>query len=962
MLLVKYYRSYIRGTGVVNNCYVKIIYLVIKLRLLPRHYLSVKTPGFAPQRLKWGIISLFIVLLLFPEISLKAIKKDSSSFNRKTISLFASPDTLIPQKTKDSLIVADTNLVKQPITDSLLKKNDTLASSDTLKKAKKPPLEAPVLFTAKDSIRFNIKNKQIYMFQDAKVKYQEITLDGNYIESDFSKKLVTSTGLPDSTGKLQGNPIFTEKQSKFKAKQITYNFDSKKGLIKNVITEQGEGFLHGEVVKKFEDNTVNILHGKYTTCNLDHPHFEFQFNRSKVIPDNKIVTGPAWLVIEDIPTPLFLPFGIFPNKRGQRSGIIIPTFGESTSRGFYLENGGYYWAINDYTDLTLIGDIYSRGSWALKPSFRYVNRYRYSGDLNLSFAKNIEGEKYATNYSDRKDFAIRWSHRQDPKANPYRTFTANVNIVSSKFNQYNPVSSNDYLSNTFSSSITYQARLGDNFNFSASASHSQNTLNKSIDITLPQMTLTANRFYPFRRAKQVGKLRWYENISVNYSANAENRYNTTDSTIFQGDWTKEMKYGMKHSIPISSSITLFKYLRFNNSISLTERWYGQSIRKQWIADSTEIDGETYYQENYNQKINEFNAAHEFRFTSSVSTTLYGMFAFKRGPIKKIRHTIQPSLSFSFNPDFSDPFWGYYKYYQKDRAGNLGKYSIFEGTIYGSPASSRSGAIGFSVTNNLEMKVKSSSDTITGTKNIKLIENFTISGSYDITRDSLNLSKITMSGRTTLIKDKLTLNFNSSWDPYAVDSLGRNYNRFEWDVNKRLLRLQSTSWNFSLNYNFSSSKGTDKKGDNKTLKDVPQPKPSFLPENPEQYDIYYNPDNYVDFTVPWNFNISYDFNYRTNEQFVSGVRSNKSTLIQTMRFSGDVSITPKWKFQFQTGYDFESKKITYSSMNLYRDLHCWEMRFNWIPFGSMKSWNFQINVKATMLQDLKLTKKKDFRDR
>jgi hypothetical protein len=339
-----------------------------------------------------------------------------------------------------------------------------------------------------------------------------------------------------------------------------------------------------------------------------------------------------------------------------------------------------------------------------------------------------------------------------------------------------------------------------------------------------------------------------------------------------------------------------------------------------------------------------------------------MFTFKRGPIKKIRHTIQPSLSFSFNPDFSDPFWGYYKYYQKDRAGNLGKYSIFEGTIYGSPASSRSGAIGFSITNNLEMKVKSSSDTITGTKNIKLIENFTISGSYDITRDSLNLSKITMSGRTTLIKDKLTLNFNSSWDPYAVDSLGRNYNRFEWDVNKRLLRLQSTSWNFSLNYNFSSSKGTDKKGDNKTLKDIPQPKPSFLPENPEQYDIYYNPDNYVDFTVPWNFNISYDFNYRTNEQFVSGVRSNKSTLIQTMRFSGDVSITPKWKFQFQTGYDFESKKITYSSMNLYRDLHCWEMRFNWIPFGSMKSWNFQINVKATMLQDLKLTKKKDFRDR
>jgi len=868
--------------------------------------------------------------------------------------LFAAPS--IHAQTPDS-IHSDTIIMMAKaamlgaITDTLAK-TDSLAP-DTAKiipqdaqTQNSNALDAPVTYKCTDSLRFQVAGSKVIMYKAADIHYEKINLKADFIEVDFKKDKVYASGWPDSAGVVRGTPVFTEQDQSFKASSMTYNFKTRKGVIQKVITQDGEGFLHGERVKKMEDNTIHQREGMYTTCNHEHPHYAFKFKKAKVIPGDKVITGPAFLSIEDVPTILVIPFGLFPNKKGQRSGIIIPTYGESANRGFYLERGGYYWAINDYLDLTLTGDIYTRGSWKINPALRYVKRYKYSGNLDVSLARNISGEPGDPGYFDNSDFQIRWSHRQDPKARPNSTFSSNVNIVSNKYNQFNPGQMSDYFSNTFQSSVAYQTRLGENYNLTVNASHSQNTSDKSVNISFPQITFTANRFNPFKRKERVGRVKWYENISMSYSSSAENRVNTYDSLLFKKETLKKMKNGVKHSIPISSSIKVLKHFNLTNSINYTERWYFQTIRKEWQADTSLTAGgfvrtDTAYG---------FKAARDFNFSSSLNTRIYGMYSFKAGPVMAIRHVVNPSVSFSYNPDFSSPFWGYYEEYQRDNKGTMAQYSIFEGGIYGSPPAAKSGRISFSISNNLEMKVRNRKDTISGTKKIALIDNFTISTSYDLARDSLRWSKVQMSGRTTLFRN-ITVNYSSTWDPYALDSTGtRNINRFEWDVNRRLLRLDNTSWNLSLNWKLES-----KPRDKKNLR-------GLQPDDPDYEDFMNYPENYVDFDVPWRFNFAYTLNYSASHKYLKYEHQAIRKVVQTLMVSGDVSLAPRWKIAFSTGYDFENKKISQASVNIYRDLHCWEMRFNWIPIGYLKSWNFQINVKSSMLQDLKLTRKKDFRDR
>lgn len=853
----------------------------------------------------------------------------------------------------------DSLKVNTPDTSSVALADTTLPDGIPMPlKKNQSAVDAPVTYKAVDSIRFNIPAKKIYMYKNGEVYYQKITLKADYIEPDFNTNVVFAQGMTDSTGKVTGEPVFTEGDQSFRSERMSYNFTTKKGVIQRVITKEGEGYLHGNRVKKMADNTINIQGGKYTTCNLDHPHFEFRFNKSKVIPDNKIITGPAHLVIEGVSTPLFIPFGLFPNKKGQKSGIVIPTYGESSNRGFYFENGGYYWAISDYMDLEMLGDIYTRGSWALKPNFRYVKRYKYSGNLNLNFARNKVGDEGAPDFSDNRDFAIRWSHRQDPKARPNSTFSASVNIVSSSYNKYNPTSTANYLSNQFQSSISYQTNFDQKYYLTLNANHNQNTLNRVVSVTLPSVTFTANRFYPFRPKKQSGPLKWYENITVSYTANAENRINTYDSLLFDRKWASRLANGMKHSIPVSSSVKVLKYFTLTNSVNLTERWYYRTIRKEWIGDTTYTNGVAKAPHVAIDTVDGFAAAHEFNVSSSLNTRIYGMLAFKKGPVVALRHVLSPSISFSWRPDFSDPWWGYYKTVQNNANGSTTRYSIFEQSIYGGPGAGKSGSVGFSLSNNLEMKVRSKKDTITGTRKIKLIENFTISGSYNMAADSLRWSTISMNGRTTLFKN-LTLNYRSTWDPYILDSAGvRRLNVLEWDRNRRLFRLENTNWSFSLNWNL---KGGGKKSTKQGEGSDPRTA-DIAPDDPELADIYYNPDNYVDFNVPWSLNIAYSFSHTSDHAYPNYQDVVTKKLIQTLSFSGDVSLTPKWKVSFTSGFDFENHKITYTSVNIFRDLHCWEMRFNWIPIGTLKSWNFQINVKSSILQDLKLTKKKDFRDR
>jgi hypothetical protein len=840
--------------------------------------------------------------------------------------------------------------------------HDTLHISDTTlhhpsdsikvkKTTKKDNLKSKVEYQAKDSLRFDIKNQKVFLFREAEIKYEDIDLKSGYVEIEFSKKLVNATFMHDSAGKEIQVPEFSQGAQKFKSKVMTYNYDTKRGYIQNVFTKQDEGYLHGTIVKMMENDITYLKDGWYTTCDReDDPHFEFKFGKAKVIPGKKVITGPAYLMIARVPVPIGVPFGYFPSKVGRRSGILVPTYGESNNRGFFLENGGYYWAMNKYIDLFLVGDIYSRGSWAVKPRLNYRYRYHYSGTLNFSYAINKIGAADSPDFQKSTDFSLQWVHSQDPKARPHSTFSANVNIVSQNFNKYNPVTNTQtYLSNTFSSSINYATNWNNNYYLTLNFSHSQNTLNKSISITLPQLSFSVNQFYPLRKKNHVGKVRWYENISTRYSMEAMNQYNTIDTLIFKKKkWWNDMQNGIQHSIPISATFHVLKYFNWTTSIQLNDRMYLSSIRKRYvfvpgtIPSSTGLPGRDSL---VVDTIRHFANAFDGSASTSLNTRLYGMYQFKRGPLIAIRHMVSPTVAFSYTPDFGSAAWGYYRYAANDPSRNPQKYSIFEGSLKGSPPARKAGVVSFALSNNLEMKVRNRKDTVTGTKKIILIEDLTLRETYDMTKDSMRWSKLSVSAYTTLFKN-LRISYASTWDPYARDSLGNSIRKTEWDVHRRLLRLDGTSWDLGLTYTLSSDKGnkkkTSKKGTEQERKDI---------------NDYY--DYYVDFDIPWSFNLNYKFN--VNKDWNTAKTKRVGIVTQTLSFNGQLNITPKWKITLSTGWDFTNGQLSFTSIDLYRDLHCWEMRFGWIPKGAQQSWNFSINVKASVLQDLKLNKKKDFRD-
>lgn len=840
---------------------------------------------------------------------------------------------------------------------------DTIQVADSTAKKKKSSREKTVIEhkidrSAADSIVQDLKEKKVYLFGKAVVTYGDIKIEAEYLEFDMSKNTVYAAGKRDSTGKLFGTPVFTEDGQTFEAEEMEYNFESKKGLISKVFTEDGSGYLHGTRVKKMTDNSINIRSGAYTTCNLkEDPHFEFRFNKSKVIPDNKIVTGPAYMAIEGVPTPLALPFGLFPNKKGQKSGIVIPTYGESNSRGFYFENGGYYWAINEYMDLKLVGDIYTRGSWAVKPLFRYVKRYKFNGSFNASYATNIIGTQGSSDYKKSNDFQIRWTHAQDAKARPAGRFSADVYIVSSNYNTYNSTSAQNYLSNEFKSSIAYQTNWDNKYFLTLNAGHRQNTLTKIVNITLPELTFSVNQFFPFQKKNNMGKKKWYENLNVSYTTNAKNYLSLPDSLLFKKGWENSLQNGIKHSIPINLPIKVLKYFTLSNSINVTDRMYFDYRDKYWSNDTLVSGSDTIVGYLVSDTIHKFKNAVDFSLSTRLSTKLYGMVNFKKGPIRAIRHVLTPQVTFTYTPDFGSEFWNYYDSYV-DQHGVEQVYSKFEGSLFGTPSNGKSGRISFSLSNNLEIKVPSKKDTITGLKKVILIKDLSLSGSYDVAKDSMNFSYLSISGNTVLFK-KLNVTYSSSWDPYAVDSLGKPMNQYNWDVNHKLFRKTATTWNFGLSWRISQS---DFKKKDKNASTAPnQAKTSDFGTEAELSEINSNPDDYVDWSTPWSLSFNYNFRYSNSPIYFGYLVTNNKKTIQTLGFSGEVNVTKKWKITFTSGWDFETKKLSYTSFNIYRDLHCWEIRFNWIPIGARKSWNFTINVKASVLQDLKLSKKKDFRD-
>ena len=863
--------------------------------------------------------------------------------------IFVANTSVFPQVThvqdttktsSETLLQTDTT---QNITDSLPAVPDSL-HVDTIaipnfgksKHSKSKDFDVPVYYNSDDSLLNDMKNRKAFLYGNAVVKYEDMTINAAFIEVDLDKKEVYAYGRTDGDS-IVGKPEFNQGDETFVADTIRYNFNSKKGIIKNVTTVYDGAYLIGGKTKLHENKHIHMTHGKFTTCDLPDPHFYFNLSKAIVIPDDKIISGPANLVVEDVPTPIGIPFGFFPNKKGGTSGIIIPEFGDEENRGFFLRNGGYYWAINDYVDLTVLGDIYSKGSWGAGMIMNYKLRYKFNGSLSFKYNRNLFGYRGLSNFSASNQYALRWKFTQDSKANPNSTFSADVNMSSTDYDKYNSYNVNNYMTSTKQSSVSYSYVFPNTpLSMSVALKHSQNSNTGSIDLTLPEFAFNMSRIYPFKRKKAVGKSRFYEKISIAYTMNATNKIRTNDADFFNIPYDS-ITNGIIHRIPINASFKLFKYTTLTPSFNYNERWYFKRFSKQWN------DSENLLETDY---ASTFARVWDYNASLSWSTTIYGMFNFRKGKVKALRHVFSPNVSFSYVPDFGKEKYKYYGSYsrvmynnstgQYDTVSNM--YSMFEGLPYGTPNKGGSGTVNINLGNNLEMKLRNLKDTTKDNMKIKLLESFNISTNYNIFADSLRWAPISITARTRI--KVVDISFNTTLDPYAIAQ--NEYGTYQ-RINKALVKTNGHLVRMTIGYltvGFSlNSKARDKK---------------IAEQQESLYDIIYGyPNSYVDFNVPWNLRVSYTFRYTKPYD--------EMKITQTLNVSGELNITKKWKISVATGYDFEAKKMSPTTIDIYRDLHCWEMSLHVVPFGQHKSYAFQINVKASMLQDLKLNKRRSWFD-
>ena len=853
----------------------------------------------------WLIVCLIFILTSFSSLSAQDLPAKSTVNKTDSIEI-SNSDSISSHADSLKVLAGDTI----PINDSLLLADD---------------FKSKVSYYAEDSIVYDLDTGMVYLYGKAWMTYEDIRLEADYIDIDFNTKEISSKGAPDSTGTIVGKPLFKQGTDEFLSDQIRYNFNTKKGKITEVTTKDGDSYIHGAVVKKQPDNSTFIKDGYYTTCDASHPHYYLKSNKIKVIPNNKVVTGPADLYIMDVPTPLAIPFGFFPNKKGRASGILFPQYGESQQLGFFLKNGGYYLGLNDHFDLALTGDIYSKGSWRGNAYSNYAWKYRFNGNMSLNYSNTKVSRPEFPDYSLEKSFFIRWNHMQDAKSHPGTSFTANVNAGSATFYQYNLTNATNFLTNTFTSSIAWsKVWTGKPINLSVSLSHSQNNQTRDINLSLPSATFNVARRTPFKRKLAIGEQKWYEKIGVGLTTSFINSISTKDTLLFKKESLEQFRYGIQHSVPISTSFTVAKYFTVSPGITYNEKWYLKTIQKEWDSETNTVDVDT---------VDGFKAARDFAFSTNINTRIYGMLQFKKGKIAAFRHVMTPTLGFSWRPDFSEKQYGYYKEVQSDSIGTLQKYSVFEGAIFGGPGAGKSSLMNFSLDNNFEMKVRQKSDTAETFKKVKLLESLALNTSYNFAADSLRLAPISISGRATII-DRISLNMFGVFDPYVINNNGVRINKTEWSENNKLARFNSG--NFSVNFSI-----------------LPRKKPlkSTQGTSEELNEINENRDAYNDFSIPFSLNIGYNF------FFLNNVNA-PDQITQTLNFSGDLQLTPAWKVNYNSGYDFEQKDFSYTSLGINRNLHCWEMSLNWVPFGFQQNYFFQINVKSSLLQDLKLTKKDD----
>ena len=859
--------------------------------------------------------------------------------------------------------------------DTVTNKKDTLNTTnkaDTLKAPPKSDIETTVTYSAQDSIISNLNSKMMWLYGGAIVKYGIIELQAEEIVIDYENTTITAKSRVDSTGRTYGYPIFINGAEKYETKDMVYNFKTQKAKISGVVTKQGDGFLHGDTVYKNEKNELFTVGNAYTTCDLAVPHFRIISTKVKAIPGDKLVSGPFYMEFNGVPTPLGFAFGIFPSPKKSASGIIVPSFGEERRRGFYLRRGGYFFDINEYIKLTITGDIYSKGGSAVNLNTNYNTLYKYSGAFNFSFTNNVNNDNIESP-TKTKDFQLSWNH--SPQTKGTGRFSASVSAASSSYNSNNYIGVNsnpqssriDNTTQKLSSNINYSKTFpGTPFSLGVNLRHNQDLSTKQVDLTLPDMSFNMNNIYPF---KNVEKSMFLQNINFRYTANGTNQVtnnlgeiaedengNLIDSiSNFTADnfslFLKNSRKGIRHSLPLSTSFKLLKFFTVSPGINFEERWYFEKLNWNYNKTDERFVADT---------IDVFNRVYNYSGGASLTTRIYGTYLSKnpKSKIRAIRHIINPSVGYSYQPDFSDPSYDYYQRFTiKDGAGNEDEVlkARHQNFIYGTASPGKSSALSMGLNNNIELKVRSEKDTID--RKIPLFNTLSIGGSYNFLADSLKLSNLGIAANTNILQDKINLNFGATLDPYEYRNYISDYdendapiyserriNRLVWNSGK-IGRITQANFAFSTNLN---PKGQNK--DNDTRDKIAK---SELPDAEKKY-LLQNPDAYVDFSIPWNLRISYNIDYQhaTNKE---------PTITQAIRFNGDLSLSEKWKIIYNSGYDFENKAFTQTQISINRDLHCWQMSLSWTPFGKYQSYNFSIGLKSSMLKDLKLDRQRNFFD-
>ncbi len=847
---------------------------------------------------------------------------------------------------------------------------------DTTPKSKNA-LDLPVNYSAEDSITFDYVRSRANLYGEGKVQYQNLELEAEIINIAIDSSLVHATGRTDTTGNVVGKPLFRQGQDEYEPDSISYNFKSRKAYISNVYTQQGEGYMKSIDGKRDSVGTMYVKKAYYSTCDAENPHFYLNMTRAKMRPGKDVVFGPTYLVVCDVPMPLAIPYGFFPFKDKYSSGFIMPSYGDETTRGFYLREGGYYFAFNDYIDAKVLADIYTKGSWSLSAQSNYKKRYRYSGNLYLSYQYTQTGEKNMPDFLVNKSFKVTWTHRQDPKANPTQSFSASVNFATSSYERNNLVSMynpESYTQSTRTSSVSYSKSFPSiGLTLSGSFNLVQQVRDSSISVTLPNLNIQVNRFYPFKRKKMVGKERWYEKIGMSYSGSLTNSINTKENLLFKSSLIRDWRNGMRHQIPINASFSVLKYINVTPNFTFVDRMYSKKVMQSWDEEKRSVQRDT---------VNGFYNVYNFSMGVSANTKLYGFYTplpwFGGKKIQKIRHMITPSVSFNYTPDFSKPMWGFYdSYVRTDANGNASTvvYSPFSGGVYGTAPNGMNGSVQFDISNNLEMKLRSSRDS-TGEKKVSLIDELGMSMSYNMAAKKKPWSDLNMHVRLKLTKS-YTFSMSAVFATYA----------YEFDQNGNIIVGDHTEWgkgrfgrfqgmNQNLHYTFNNqtlkkllglrdkvrgrfTSSTEEEEDDD--EDYDEADPNMQNVDPERRkgmtgakeeknkDV--DADGYLKFSIPWSLTVSYGINMREN----TSAKINEKRMrypykfTQTLNFTGNVRIAEGWNINFSSGYDFVGKKMSMTTCSLSRDLHCFSMSCSMV-ITPYTSFNFLFACKAGTLAD------------